>query len=384
MKSPIDIGKQLARQWHQSKVRSERLLTPGCWPLQLPIGKPSAKIFTANTQVVQRHVEVWRQVSIGLVEWESVSYRASLTPVSIPVRWCLRTPSEWINAASNLQVSQEFQQLEQLVAQVDKSFHALLINQRALWLHKDPHEVITAANLACKLTPGCAQGRPLRLLSESGVDTKFFERNYSLLTKLLDERFEGEASGQGLATFLDAFEESSHWVLVTPLAPGILPFNMSKVTTTELASVDLPCSRILIVENEHCIHQLPQLPDTIAILGSGLDLQWLISPNLKSKSIGYWGDMDTWGLLMLARARAFQPAITALLMGRLLFEHYASGSAVAEPVNAQQAVPEGLHHHEADFYRYLLSQPRGRLEQEYLPRGVVEMALTEWVGHISL
>lgn len=59
--------------------------------------------------------------------------------------------------------------------------------------------------------------------------------------------------------------------------------------------------------------------------------------------------MDTWGLLMLARARAFQPAITALLMGRLLFEHYASGSAVAEPVNAQQAVPEGLHHHEADF-----------------------------------
>lgn len=71
-------------------------------------------------------------------------------------------------------------------------------------------------------------------------------------------------------------------------------------------------------------------------------------------------------------------------MGRLLFEHYASGSAVAEPVNAQQAVPEGLHHHEADFYRYLLSQPRGRLEQEYLPRDVVEMALTEWVGHISL
>lgn len=67
-------------------------------------------------------------------------------------------PSEWINAASNRQVSQEFQHLEQLVAQVDKSFHALLINQRALWLHKDPHEVITAANLACKLTPAVLRG----------------------------------------------------------------------------------------------------------------------------------------------------------------------------------------------------------------------------------
>jgi hypothetical protein len=45
-----------------------------------------------------------------------------------------------------------------------------------------------------------------------------------LLTKLLDERFEGAASEQGLTTFLDAFEESGHWVLVVPLQPELLPF----------------------------------------------------------------------------------------------------------------------------------------------------------------
>ncbi|MEE4464691.1 DUF3322 domain-containing protein [Azotobacter chroococcum] len=32
------------------------------------------------------------------------------------------------------------------------------------------------------------------MLAEHGVDTKFFERNTALLTRLLDERFEGEVS----------------------------------------------------------------------------------------------------------------------------------------------------------------------------------------------
>ncbi|MEN1933809.1 DUF3322 domain-containing protein [Escherichia coli] len=50
------------------------------------------------------------------------------------------------------------------------------------------------------------------MLSGQGVDTKFIENNISLLTRLLDVRFSGEASEQGLTTFLDAFDESSHWV----------------------------------------------------------------------------------------------------------------------------------------------------------------------------
>ena len=135
---------------------------------------------------------------------------------------------------------------------------------------------------------------------------------------------------------------------------------------------------VLVVENEQCIHQLPELPDTIAILGAGLDLQWLGSPHLAGKSLGYWGDMDTWGLLMLARARQRQPAIKALLMARSIFDRYESTSAVAEPVKAQDAAPDGLQPCEADFYRYLLRRERGRLEQEYLPKDLVENAIATW------
>jgi hypothetical protein len=97
-----------------------------------------------------------------------------------------------------------------------------LVSHRSLWRHKDPHDIISAARLACRLEPGCAKGLPLRLLSGQGVDTKFIENNISLLTRLVDVRFSGEASEQGLTTFLDAFDESSHWVLVVPLSPGLL------------------------------------------------------------------------------------------------------------------------------------------------------------------
>ncbi|ERX29928.1 hypothetical protein I5M67_32215 [Pseudomonas aeruginosa] len=379
MKSPTDIGRNLARQWQRSSVRLERLLNPGSWPQSLNIGKPSARLFTDNIQAVLRHVENWRSVNVGKVDWEPVSYRAGLAPISLPMRWHLRSPSEWIAASDDPRVSQEYAQLEYLVEQVDSAFHTLLVAQRSLWLTRTPEEVVATAQLATQLAPGCAQGRPLRLLAEHGVDTKFFERNATLLTKLLDERFEGAASEQGLTTFLDAFEESSHWVLVVPLQPGLLPFKRLRLTTSELAETPLPGSRLLVVENEQCVHLLPEkLPDTLAVLGAGLDLHWLASAHLAGKQIGYWGDMDTWGLLMLARARLHQPAVEALLMEQELFEQHSQGNTVVEPAKALESAPPGLLADEADFYRYLLVQERGRLEQEYLPKAQVELAIRKW------
>ncbi|ENC9827490.1 TPA: hypothetical protein SHT49_006484 [Pseudomonas aeruginosa] len=381
MKSPTDIGRSLARQWHRSSVRLERLLNPGSWPQCFNIGKPSARVFAENIHAVLQHVENWRSVKVGKVDWESVSYRAGLAPISLPMRWHLRSPSEWIAATNDPTVSREYAQLEYLVEQVDSAFHALLVAQRSLWLTKPSEEVVATAQLATRLSPGCARGRPLRLLAEHGVDTKFFERNASLLTRLLDERFEGAAAEQGLTTFLDAFEESSHWVLVVPLQPELLPFKRLRLTTSELAETPLPGSRLLVVENEQCVHLLPEtLPDTLAVLGSGLDLQWLASAHLAGKQIAYWGDMDTWGLLMLARARLHQPAVEALLMERELFDQHSVGSAVVEPTKAQELAPQGLMTDEADFYRYLLTQERGRLEQEYLPRMQVELAISKWFG----
>lgn len=379
MKSPADLSVRLAKQWHQASTRVERLLSVDVWPLRLPIGKPSAREFAENTAVVQKNVQRWQEVTVGEVQWELVNYRAGAEPVRMPRQWLLRSPSEWVSAANDSEIAEEYALLEYLVENIDELFHPFLVRERAHWLKKAPEDVILSARLAKALSPGCAGGRPLRLLADYGVDTKFFERNKTLITRLLDERFEGAATEQGLSNFLDALEESHHWLLLVPLTKGILPFKRMRVTTSELAESALPCSRILVIENEQCIYLLPELEDTVAILGAGLHLQWLQSRWLSERKIAYWGDMDSWGLLMLARARQYQPNLIPILMSKSLFKKFAPGRAVNEPVIAQQSPPTGLNADEAEFYQYLVNQKRGRLEQEYLPKEEVEKTLCEWI-----
>jgi hypothetical protein len=383
MKSPSDLSQRLARQWQQASIREERLLSADAWPVALSIGKPSAKIFSEDTLAVQRHVKAWQHVQVGDVDWEPIKFRAGADAVHLPVRWRLQNPSEWVTASADPSIFEEYASLEQLVEQVDELFHPMLVRQRSLWLKKPLQEVVDTARLAATLSPGCAAGRPLRLLAGHGVDTKFFERNNGLLTRLLDERFDGAASDQGLVNFLGALEEGDHWVLLAPLSGGILPFKRMKVTTAELAKMKMPCSHILVVENERCIHLLPALPDTIAILGAGLDLQWLSSACWVEKSVGYWGDMDTWGLLMLARARKYNPNLMPLLMNQSLFDQYGAGRSVPEPVIAQTIAPDGLTDTESAFYIHLLNQQRGRFEQEYVPEVEVARALMDWAKNAS-
>ena len=378
MKSPTELGQRLAKQWHQPSVRLQRLLEPNAWPLTLAIGKPSARNFAENVQAIQQHMERWRGVGIGTVHWADVSYRAGATAVSLPLRWSLHGPSQWIAATDDRQVCEQFARLEFLVERVDALFHPLLIAQRGLWLNKEPEDVIATAQLAMRLSPGCAEGRPLRLFAGHGVDTKVFERNATLLSRLLDVRYEGVVSEQGLATFLDAWEDSRHWVLVAPLQSGLLPFRRLRLTTAELAETPLPGTSLIVVENEQCLHLLPELTDTMAVLGAGLDLQWLGAAHLTGKRVAYWGDMDTWGLLMLARARGHHPGLTALLMERRLFDEHCLLNAVVEPTRASEGAPPELLSQEAQFYVYLSQQAKGRLEQEFLPPAQVAQAIEAW------
>lgn len=380
MKSPTDIAERLARQWHRSSLRVERLLSADSWPLEMPIGKPSGAQFARETARVQEHVQLWREVKIGEVVWQTVNYRAGADAVPIPTQWRFSSPSEWIAATADDTVQKEFNLLEIIVAKVTPIYRECLVTERSLWRAKPPQEVIAAATLADTLSPGIANGKPLRLLSGLDIDTKFFERHATLITRLLDERYDGAASEQGLNDFLDAPIENDHWLLVAPLDKGLLPFNRQRVTAQELTEKPLPASNILVVENEQCLHLLPRAPDTIAILGAGLNLQWLAGDSFHNKKVAYWGDMDTWGLLMLGRARQYHPNLHPLMMTRDHFEKHAQRCAVAEPTPAQSHSPKGLNDSERTFFDFLLNQNKGRLEQEYLPEPEVHREINSWLG----
>ena len=378
MKSPDELAEILVRQWHNADKREQRLLDPQAWPISLPIGRPPPMVLAQKTAQVREHIERWRAVTVGEVQWQSIAYRSAAEPVSLPQHWQLRSPQEWAQASGDAQVQLELQRLLYLLDRVDARFHSLLIRQRAQWRDRNDDEVVQAAALALALEPGIAAGRPLRSLALAGIDSKFMERHRGLVTALLDIRFDGQASQLGLSSFLDAADEGDHWLLVAPLSPGLLPFAQQRVRARELRDTPLPAQRILLIEIDRCLHLLPMLPDTIAVLGSGLDLAWLRADWLRERQIGYWGDMDTWGLCMLARARELQPHLAALLMGQPLFERFAGTLAVPEPITAGSKSPSGLTVFEQGFYQHLINKAKGRIEQEFLPQSIVADAMSRW------
>jgi hypothetical protein len=390
MKSPQQLAEGLVRQWQRADWREQQLLPApgsGAWPLRLAIGLPDATTFLDDSAALRQHLQQWFAVTssgIGTVAWEARRYRGGSAAVQVPTHWVLARPSECMAAIADFggpagtAVQTEYQALQSVLGQVDATFHRVLLRRLALWRGVPTDQVVTATRIAQQLESGCAQGKPLRTLALAGNDSKFFERHASLLTALLDMRFDGEASAQGLTAFLGGSAEGEHWLLVAPLAPGLLPFARQRVPSSELAATPLPASHILLIENERCLHQLPQpLPDTIAILGAGLNLGWLAAPWLQSHPVAYWGDIDTWGLAMLATARSHLPHLHPLLMDRTTFDAHAH-LAVPEPV-AAEGEPSGIWlPAEAALHTHLRTLVRGRLEQEFVPTQVVTDAVTLW------
>ncbi|MEP7247468.1 MAG: Wadjet anti-phage system protein JetD domain-containing protein, partial [Gammaproteobacteria bacterium] len=378
MKSPADLAARWTRQWELPDNRVQRLLNPDAWPLSLPVPKPTSVQFSNETSRVREHIRRWRSVSVGRVVWQAVSFRGGSEPVEIPVAWELNTPSEWAVVTADAAIMRRLDRLARLWDTIPAQFHHLMARQPHLLEDKNHADVVKATEVALGLTPGCAQGRPLRAVSVGGIDTKFLERHRNLIVQLLDVVYDGQVSELGLETFLGALDESDHWLLLAPLCADLLPFTQQRVRASELRSTPLRGSHILIVENERSLHQLPQLNDTTAVLGAGLNLEWMDAPWLRAMRLGYWGDLDTWGLQMLAAARRRGPGLTPILMTREVFEKFGPACAVAEPVQAAETAPDYLCEDETALYRYLRAAERGRLEQEFLPAGTVGDAVLSW------
>lgn len=392
MKSPQELAARLAQQWNGADWRERQLLcTTAAWPLTLSIGQPDPALFLNDVTALRSHLQQWRAVEqqdLGRVQWQERRYRGSSDAIAVPTHWQLMKPSQCVAAVSHYkapghaQVKSDYTRLSTLIAAVEHpGFRRLLVRRLVQWRDTPTDAVIAAARMALQLEPGCAQGKPLRALAVQGNDSKFFERHASLLTTLLDQRFDGEASRQGLTGFLGALPEDDHWLLIAPLAPRLLPFVRLRVRASELMTTPLPAHRILLVENERCLHQLPQpLPDTIAILGAGLNLGWLAAPWLQARNVAYWGDLDTWGLHMLAMARSHRPQLQALLMDRSTFDAH-QDRAVPEPAHAPPPLSDSpLLAGERALDGHLRTLEKGRLEQEFLPADIVHRAVRDWAS----
>lgn len=383
MKRPEEIAARLARQWYSANHREERLLRGDFWPFEVPVGAPTANAVREHLADVRSHLAAWREVSHGKVIWKSRAYRGLSDTLEIPVTWQLEGPEEWIEATTDPIVKREYTTLVRILGEICPCFHPLLIRDLSFIRSMAENEILKSVEVAMQLSAGCAAGLPMRTISIAGADTKFLERNRALVTGLLDVRFDGVAGQLGLEGFLGASRSGEHWLLVADLDGGLLPWRQLRLRDVELCEREVPGTHLIIVENEGCLHHLPPIKGGVAILGAGLNLAWMAAPWLGTKRIAYWGDIDTWGFLMLSRARALQPGLTPLMMAEDVFNRFQNDNSVPESVKIESINSLNLSDEELRLFDRLLATDRGRLEQEFIPPAYAHDSIQAWYQRVQ-
>ena len=91
--------------------------------------------------------------------------------IDIPTHWTLESPSQWVQATASSEVRREYDALSRLASALAPRFHSLIVRRRSLVLEKAETDIIRSGEVALRLQPGCADGKPLRALSVAGIDS---------------------------------------------------------------------------------------------------------------------------------------------------------------------------------------------------------------------
>ncbi len=148
----------------------------------------------------------------------------------------------------------------------------------------------------------------------------------------------------------------------------------------QIRSLDLTPRRALVVENLETAYCLPDLPGTVAFVGLGNAVSLASTmPWMNGVPVVYWGDIDTHGFTILARARKVFSSVTSALMDEPTLKAFLDRS-IPEPVQSFSADLAHLSEKEAAVYQGLLDGTWGkslRLEQERMDWAYCEQRLNE-------
>ena len=385
---PSDVVQELRRlEWDNASRLRDRLLGLRGFPISQPLKPPTASHALTDINHFHAWIEAWRRwPRQEQVVWITRQYRALGGQIEVPERVELDSVQALIEAlgAEAVTRAQGWQARMQPLLTLDKNLYKTLIRQLQVLETLSIAEIERLSSVLPQLSRGMGEGRYLRALSVRGVDTKFLETHQALLSVLLDAQENGAVTAAGgLEAWLGCRATPSNWLYVRPLSEDVCRqmggFAILQLPLEQLLEQPLPGRRVLVVENSQAGYALPELPDTVAVFGGGRNTRWLKAPWLENRHLAYWGDLDTWGLRILAEARQVQPNLQAVMMDEAtLWEHRDQGGP--EPEVA--ALPEtGLLPEELCLFEGLLNGMYGigRLEQEFLDQDFIHARLKGWV-----
>lgn len=150
--------------------------------------------------------------------------------------------------------------------------------------------------------------------------------------------------------------------------PSGIPDDFMALSIPSLRKMRLP-ERILLSENKVPLLSLPGYLDTVGIFSEGLAaVRFAKFPELQSKNVYYWGDLDCHGFAILSQVRSFCPHVIPVAMDTTTFrqhEQFAVQTTIATP-----ETPENLNPEESELYQHLKRNDL-RLEHERIPHKAV-------------
>lgn len=388
-----------ARQRYTNQ-KSRWLDGAGDWPLSLSLERPNEQAALRAPGEVRAWSQAWAQWSPPsaevIVSTETVKW-SKLGPQTLPNRISFASPgavaqsigeaSSWDRATSRraalvshwpaMAESGLGTHFEMLSTWQDEDFLRLVSLLK--WFDANPRS-----------------GLYLRQIPVHGIDTKWIDlRRRGLVSDLL-RRLRGQAPvSDGDTTSpseLDFYDKCGllrppslfRVLLLSPeLRRAVGNLRDLQAPLEQVRRLNLTPSRALVIENLETAYCLPDFPGTIAFVGLGNAVSLASTmPWMKNVPVIYWGDIDTHGFTILARARKVFGSVTSTLMDEPTLKAFLDRS-ILEPVQSFSADVAYLSEGEAAVYRGLLDGTWGRslrLEQERMDWAYCEQRLNEFLN----
>ncbi len=373
-----------SREWDNQKNLQHRLMGERSFPISISLKPPTGQQLVEDINHFQQFILAWQKFSQPeLVRWEARNYR-SIKNQQIP-RYLMIPTMQALLAYLGKDAVKKSQQWEARMApllEVNKAFFKPLIKHRKILEGLTATDIDALIHLLPQLQKNAGQGLYLRALPVNGVDTKFIETLMPLISELLDVVGHGEITAAGgLTPWLGCKPNPSGWLNIRPLCPAVQArlggFSILQLPVAELREKALPAKNILVIENLQSGLGAPPLENTLAIFGGGRNVSWMDASWLKEKNLGYWGDIDTWGLTILSDARALAANLIPLMMDRETVYQF-KDKMVPEP--EKSAIPQYLTQAEKILFKELENNTygAGRLEQERISADYINHYLRGW------
>ncbi len=332
---PSDIRLRLESKWKNGDILRNRLDDGGLFPFQIKLKGPTTAELSSKLGAIIKWIEALRakekkknEYGYKLIEKE-VNFR-SIGRNTIPTHAVVEGMEDALRLINKLEEVERFRA-------VTAEFLSIWADNVRLrqWILRYPFKILNSIGEDSAKFIAVIQwfeNNPehymyIRQLDIAGVDTKFIEKNQSVLGELLEIILPEREVDIGKRYFEDRFYLKRKPLMVRF---RILDrhykgqeFRDITIPLNEFAIWDNNIENVFFTENEINFLSFPELPDSMVIFGKGYgatlfrEVAWL-----QDRKVYYWGDIDTHGFNILGMARGFLPHLKSILMTEeILLEH---------------------------------------------------------------